>query len=439
MSIADKLTVLAASKEMVRLKLGIDEDVPFSEYGDHVGWDGITSDLGQSTTTAASQKLVTDREALLQTSITAILGVNKKLTNRINALEESNIYEMFNNSNGIWLDPSDLKTMFQDSAKTIPVTKDGDPVGLILDKSQDLAESDNIVKNLNFLDESWEGVAGSKTVTRVSDKIFNVVGTIGDNPDTGTGGLAKDVLEIGKLYNIQGSIKSDPSFELRLGSATVTVGANTTKDFNINIIANTSRIFFRGGAGSGNIEVLNLSIKEIKGNHASQPLAASRPTYRTDGVLHWLSFDGVDDKLDVNVAAANSYDISLSFNYLDIPTGSRRLVTYNGGSLILTSATNGNFNLISVDDGRLEDTDRRNQGMKVITVYTSNNESKYIGQSGEVINLPTGLARTVNRLTIGSNATFDVHGFIFKDSSQFYMDRSKQLHSYMQRKSGVEI
>lgn len=36
---------------------------------------------------------------------------------------------------GAWYDPSDTSTLFQDSAGTIPVTADGDPVGLILDKS----------------------------------------------------------------------------------------------------------------------------------------------------------------------------------------------------------------------------------------------------------------------------------------------------------------
>jgi len=35
----------------------------------------------------------------------------------------------------LWLDPSDLSTLFQDYLGTIPVTADGDPVGLILDKS----------------------------------------------------------------------------------------------------------------------------------------------------------------------------------------------------------------------------------------------------------------------------------------------------------------
>lgn len=36
---------------------------------------------------------------------------------------------------GVWFDPSDLSTMFQDTSGTIPVTADGDPVGLMLDKS----------------------------------------------------------------------------------------------------------------------------------------------------------------------------------------------------------------------------------------------------------------------------------------------------------------
>lgn len=40
-----------------------------------------------------------------------------------------------NNEQGVWLDPSDLSTMFQDEAGTVPVTTDGQFVGLIRDKS----------------------------------------------------------------------------------------------------------------------------------------------------------------------------------------------------------------------------------------------------------------------------------------------------------------
>lgn len=37
------------------------------------------------------------------------------------------------------------------------------------------------------------------------------------------------------------------------------------------------------------------------GNHATQSTAAARPVYRTDGTLHWLEFDGFDDRLNGTV------------------------------------------------------------------------------------------------------------------------------------------
>jgi len=40
-----------------------------------------------------------------------------------------------NNEVGAWYEPRDISTLFQDQAGTVPVTQDGQPVGLILDKS----------------------------------------------------------------------------------------------------------------------------------------------------------------------------------------------------------------------------------------------------------------------------------------------------------------
>jgi len=37
--------------------------------------------------------------------------------------------------------------------------------------------------------------------------------------------------------------------------------------------------------------------KSGRNNHATQTTSTSRPTYQTDGALHWLNFDGIDDWL----------------------------------------------------------------------------------------------------------------------------------------------
>lgn len=50
-----------------------------------------------------------------------------------------------NGEQGIWLDPNDLSTMFQDAAGTVPVAEIGQPVGLILDKSQGINKRRNML------------------------------------------------------------------------------------------------------------------------------------------------------------------------------------------------------------------------------------------------------------------------------------------------------
>lgn len=49
------------------------------------------------------------------------------------------------------------------------------------------------------------------------------------------------------------------------------------------------------------------------GNHATQSVSASRPTYQTDGILHRLQFDGVDDNI---VTAMFSGVLGQPFNIL---------------------------------------------------------------------------------------------------------------------------
>ena len=56
---------------------------------------------------------------------------------------------------GVWLDPSDLTTLFQDTAGTLPVTTPGQPVALVLDKSKGL------VLGTPFAASSWTNSASA--------------------------------------------------------------------------------------------------------------------------------------------------------------------------------------------------------------------------------------------------------------------------------------
>ena len=79
MTIADKLTLLANTKEQQRVAFSIDKSVP---WGDYMG-KMVTNELGQSTTTAVSQKLFTDK----------VVGIESRVSNTINAFATKALME----------------------------------------------------------------------------------------------------------------------------------------------------------------------------------------------------------------------------------------------------------------------------------------------------------------------------------------------------------
>jgi len=72
-------------------------------------------------------------------------------------------------------------------------------------------------------------------------------------------------------------------------------------------------------------------------NHATQTVSGSRAVYRTDGVLHWLEFDGVDDILELDGAFIYNTDFHVALAVLT--SGSNILI---GG---VTSDRNKNLHL----------------------------------------------------------------------------------------------
>lgn len=85
MSIATELALLANTKENLRISLGLSKDVPFSQYAG------------------------------------SVVPIPRTL--------------FMSGEKGFWADPSDTATLFQNVDGTIPVTANGDPIGLVLDKT----------------------------------------------------------------------------------------------------------------------------------------------------------------------------------------------------------------------------------------------------------------------------------------------------------------
>jgi len=98
------------------------------------------------------------------------------------------------------------------------------------------------------------------------------------------------------------------------------------------------------------------------GNHATQSVSGSRPVYRTDGTLHWLEFDGVDDFLDTDfilnkVQGSVSFNISVSrfynFNTLfesGFTNDWEMWVDASPATIFRTSASNSDINVSYSDN-----------------------------------------------------------------------------------------
>ena len=66
-------------------------------------------------------------------SLSLGLGLGLTMQRGVAVFDPATLFE--SGEEGAWYDPSDISTLWQDSARTTPVTSDGDPVGAMDDKS----------------------------------------------------------------------------------------------------------------------------------------------------------------------------------------------------------------------------------------------------------------------------------------------------------------
>ena len=196
-----------------------------------------------------------------------------------------------NGEEGAWLDSGDLMTLYQDDKGNLSVDADGDPVGLMLDKSQGLVLGPEEVINGEFASDLsgwgtsshwvWNAGAAEMPLTSSFLPLSQDVGFV-------AGRYYEIILDVA---SVSGVCKVHPGF--------------ATNDY---VFSTAGAIRFIAVAGSGDLEIArhaspssctvnNISVKELPGNHATQSVASSRRLYRTDGTVHWLQDDLTDDSL----------------------------------------------------------------------------------------------------------------------------------------------
>lgn len=184
---------------------------------------------------------------------------------------------------GVWYDPSDLSTLFQDAAGTTPVTAVEQPVGLMLDKSKGLVLGPELVTNGTFDTDltGWNQPAGAAKMTWGS----------GAAVSSGTqmeAIIQPNVFTPGKFYEVLFDVTAISGGSLILRHRNTDLGgpANTITTLSSpgsysvlwqHPVGTTLNglLFLSGSSTSCTID--NISVRELPGNHAYQTTATSRP------------------------------------------------------------------------------------------------------------------------------------------------------------------
>jgi hypothetical protein len=180
---------------------------------------------------------------------------------------------------GAWYDPSDLSTLFDDSAGTTPVTAVEQFVGLMLDKSKGLVLGSELVTNGDFSSGTTGWTADSSTLSVVSNRL-NVATTAFNQ-----GASQAITFAANKTYRVSlDVIYSGTDYAVLLGNA---FGQGQVYQSGQLATSRTVTFYVTPGAGAktlslfsyagGNVQYDNISVRELPGNHATQTASAKRP------------------------------------------------------------------------------------------------------------------------------------------------------------------
>lgn len=261
-------------------------------------------------------------------------------------LRDESINRLFYGVNGIWYDPQDLTTMYQDHPGTLPVYRPGTglvdpPVGLSLDKSRGLELGPELVVNGDF---SGGATGWTVTGTDATHYVTFADGAARFVSDTTTPALSLQQInlytpnrwyfyEIDIRTAVSGSVKIEvPGAQLTISSAGKTTG------FLYHV--GTTLTITRASVNT-DITIDSISVHEIKGYHAYQSTTLARPTL--SGRYNLLTATETLSTQSVTVAATDytlrfegTGSIALSGTATGTYTAGTHTITCTAGTLTCT-------------------------------------------------------------------------------------------------------
>lgn len=202
-----------------------------------------------------------------------------------------------NNAPGLWIDESDITTLYQDSSGITPVTAASNPEGLVLDKHVPNVPHTTKVGTLN------PAYTGS-SFSCVGNTITCAAAAINDQVSF-AGGSLFSTAEYSKcevVFTVTGS----GTFNVYAGNSPIGFIATGTPTTYVASTVNASNgiLLFRATTAGASATFTVLSITGYPGNHLLQGTATTRPLYNTNPAR--ATFDGVDDGLATAAFAAGT-------------------------------------------------------------------------------------------------------------------------------------
>ena len=176
----------------------------------------------------------------------------------------------------------------------------GSTVGLLLDRSQDLALGPELVANGTFDGNvnNWGAVDGNSVISWDNGRLLSTTSA------GATGAFQSVSTSVGKLYRVSFTIIGGTSaVKFRINNATssgflyesseIAAGNSLTATIHHVATQTTIRPYIRNSS-AGTVYADNISVREVLGYHAPQVTAANRPTLQISGNTSFLRHDGTD-------------------------------------------------------------------------------------------------------------------------------------------------